>query len=638
MFLLIISGTGYGIYAISQSISMPPIKPDMSSDIDHSTMNMSEDRMVTYVKPKTYVGTKAAITSYLWEIQTEKNGQIYAYRNGIVDEYLVDIGDTVKKWQKVAVINALTYTPEVTIMLAEKRADIAIAEGEVTSAKRKLEYIQNTITNPNGNIQKAFDVKKKSLDLQYEVERKQLDIKLSSLRAQLDARRNVVSSDQINRINNAILTLLEIFYSGDRTILNTNNTSYDFYWGYNSNWGWLGTGDREKIIEIPERFHASMKSIIKSYPLKIDATSTDLSMILAKLQWAINDANAIFAVISPSATQNYLANKNKLISLFSWDTWLILVNSGTSFSESGWSQTGTISQANTELIGIEQELRLLESDVNLLESSKKKDLAAIGGDQAMTQVDLEKLRIDAETEKISAESRLIGVQNALSAVQNVIGTSYVTAPFTGKITKRYVNAWESISMSTPLFDIVDISTKSEALNSFVRFEIPESDILEVTTWKEVRFYRTAEPLRKLNAKIIRVSPAIGSLTKWFIVEAEIVENTQNLPVGSTIRVEMEKSGNMLLVPVASVVQSDDGNLSIFTIDIQNIVHSKFVSTERTVWLDVYISSGITKDDRIIELPKNYPFLKDGITVDPMEKPTIVTPAWGAPTMPEGHKH
>ncbi len=203
-------------------------------------------------------------------------------------------------------------------MLAEKRADIAIAEGEVTSAKRKLEYIQNTITNPNGNIQKSFDIKKKSLDLQYEVERKQLDNKHSSLLAQLDAQRSVVSSDQINRINNAILSLLEVFYAGDRTdLLTRNTTSYDYYWGYNSNWGGLGTLDREKIIEIPERFHISMKSIIKSYPLTIDATSIDLSMILAKLQGAINDANTIYAVISPSATQNYLANKNKLISLFS---------------------------------------------------------------------------------------------------------------------------------------------------------------------------------------------------------------------------------------------------------------------------------------------------------------------------------
>lgn len=99
---------------------------------------------------------------------------------------------------------------------------------------------------------------------------------------------------------------------------------------------------------------------------------------------------------------------------------------------------------------------------------------------------------------------------------------------------------------------------------------------------------------------------------------------------------MEKSGNMLLIPTASVMQSDNGELSVFIIDTQNVVHSKLVSTERTVGLDVYISSGIMKDDMIIELPKNYTFLKDGIKVDPMEKPTVATPAGGAPTMPAGH--
>lgn len=55
------------------------------------------ERMVTYAKPRTFVGTKAAITSYLGEIQTEKNGQIYPYRAGIVESYLANVGDSVKK-------------------------------------------------------------------------------------------------------------------------------------------------------------------------------------------------------------------------------------------------------------------------------------------------------------------------------------------------------------------------------------------------------------------------------------------------------------------------------------------------------------------------------------------------------------
>ena len=644
IWLLILSGIGYISYEFLSPFFTPhAVQTTKVVSTDHSAMDMSEDKMVTYIKPKTYVGTKSAITSYLGEIQTEKNGQIYAYRNGIIDEYLVDIGDTVKKWQRVAVINPLTYTPEVTIMLAEKRAEIAIAEGEVSSAKRKLEFIKSTITNPSGNIAKAYEVKKSALDLQYDVEKTQLDTKISSLKTQLNSEKTIVTSDQINRVNGAILTLLEVFYAWNRNdLITSNTTSYDYYWWYNSNWGSLWTSDRNKIIEIPDRFHKNMKELIKFYPVKTNATEVELSKALTILEWVINDANSIYAIIHPSATSDYASNKSKLISLFSWDTGLILVHTSLSGTQdestSSWQVgPGITSQANTNLIGIEQELRLLESEKSLLDSNKKKDLAGINGDQAMTQVDLEKLRIEAETERISAESRLAGVRNALSAVQNVIWVSYITAPFDGKITKRYVNAWESISMSTPLFDIIDNSSKNKSPRSFVRFEIPESDILEATIDKEIRFYRTAEPLRKLTAKIVRVSPAVGS-AKWIIIEADIAETSYNIPVGSSIRVEMEKSGNMLLIPSASVVQSDNGDLSVFVIDAQNVVHSQLVSTERTVGLDVYISSGIMKDDMIVELPKNYTFLKDGINVDPMEKPTIATPVWWAPTMPEGHKH
>lgn len=191
-------------------------------------------------------------------------------------------------------------------------------------------------------------------------------------------------------------------------------------------------------------------------------------------------------------------------------------------------------------------------------------------------------------------------------------------------------------MGTPLYDIVGSDAKKEAPKTFVRFEIPESDLSDATPGKEVRFYRTSEPLRKLTAKIARVSPAVGSSTKGIVIEAEFSEGTKNLPIGSTVRVEMEKTGNMLLIPSSSVAQSDSGDLSVFTIDSKGIIRSKPVSTERTVGLDVYVSSGITKDDKIIELPKNYTFLEDGVKVSPMEKPTVATPAGGAPSMPAGH--
>lgn len=90
--LLILGGTGYVLYGALQHPSTPKTIKKQVAGMDHSA-----SKMVTYVKPKAYAGTKSAITSYLGEIQTEKNGQIYPYRAGIVEAYLANVGDTVQK-------------------------------------------------------------------------------------------------------------------------------------------------------------------------------------------------------------------------------------------------------------------------------------------------------------------------------------------------------------------------------------------------------------------------------------------------------------------------------------------------------------------------------------------------------------
>ena len=73
-------------------------------------------------------------------------------------------------------------------MIAGQRAEIAIAHGELLSAKEKFAYITNVVTSPNSSFRQAYDVQKRALDIQYEVQKKQLDAKITSLRANLEAR------------------------------------------------------------------------------------------------------------------------------------------------------------------------------------------------------------------------------------------------------------------------------------------------------------------------------------------------------------------------------------------------------------------------------------------------------------------
>lgn len=148
-----------------------------------------------------------------------------------------------------------------------------------------------------------------------------------------------------------------------------------------------------------------MQTMMPSYPISTDATTAELTLILKQLESAINDANTIYAIISPSANSNYIASKTRLLNLLSGTDGIIILESKLIELTSGTrsasaTASGVYSQASADLIGLEQEMRLLESERSLLEANKKKDIASLNGDQAITQVDLEKIRIDAESAKI----------------------------------------------------------------------------------------------------------------------------------------------------------------------------------------------------------------------------------------------
>jgi multidrug efflux pump subunit AcrA (membrane-fusion protein) len=365
-----------------------------------------------------------SVPTYPWTVLSDNYGSIFPERQGIIWELLVSLGDTVKKWQRVAIINAPMNTPEMISMVAGQRAEIAIAQGELQSAKEKLTYITNVVSSPNSSFRQAYDVQRKALDIQYEVQKKQLDAKITSLRANLEARWVVIESSRqsssatiaentqkqetakkylIGKTNEAISELLTIFYNGDRNNLGINTTSYVFYWGYNSNWGSLGVGDRQKILDIPERFHKNMQTILPTYPLSTEASTADLSKALSTLETLINDANTIYAIIWPASTSNYTENKQELLSLLSGDNGIIILQSRLIEIEK-WTLSAnataswTLSQANADLIGIQQEMKLLESERDLLEANKKKDYATLSGEQSLSSVDLEKLKIEAKAE------------------------------------------------------------------------------------------------------------------------------------------------------------------------------------------------------------------------------------------------
>ncbi len=533
----------------------------------------------TFTTLQTADASNLSVPTYPGTVLSDNYGSIFPERQGIIAELIVSLGDTVKKWQRVAIINAPTNTPEMVSMIAGQRAEIAIAQGELQGAKEKFAYITNVVGGPNSSFRQAYDVQRKALDIQYEVQKKQLDAKITSLRANLEARWVVISSSQvastatiaentqkqetakkylIGKTNEAIAELLTIFYSGDKNNLGINTTSYDKYWWYNAQWWSLGVTDRQRITDIPERFHVNMKNIIPSYPLSTETTTEDLSLMLKKVETAINDANTIFSIISAN-TDNYAINKKELLNLLSGTDGIIILQSqlieltnGTRSASA--TASGVFSQANADLIGLQQEMKLLESERDLLEANKQKDYATLSGEQSLSSVDLEKLKIEAQSEKIGAENRVKAFQNALWAIQNAMKISYAVAPFDGVISRKNVSIGQTVDVTTPLFDI---AWKSESLDLFVRFEVPVSEYKSIQKWQSIQVSLPGIEAESTKAEITRFSSSVNQDTQTISVEASI--DTSHLPVGTQVRIV--KSGltgtGYVEIPKTSVVEEWD---------------------------------------------------------------------------------
>jgi multidrug efflux pump subunit AcrA (membrane-fusion protein) len=593
---------------------------------DEEAENLGWDSSVTLSTWATFTTLQVAdmsnlsIPTYPWTVLSDNYGSIFPERQWIIGELLVSLGDTVKKWQRVATINAPTNTPEMVSMVAWQRAEIAIAQWELQSAKEKLIYINDVVASPNSSFRQAYDVQRKALDIQYEVQKKQLDAKIASLRANLEARWVVIESSRqassatiaentqkqetakkylIGKANEAIAELLTIFYNWDRNNLGINTTSYVFYWWYNSNWWSLGVNDRQKILDIPERFHKNMQTIMPMYPLSTEISTIDLSKTLRSLESLINDANSIYAIIWPASTTNYTENKQELLSLLSGDNGILILQSRLIEIENGTlsanaTASWTLSQANADLIGLKQEMALLESERDLLEANKKKDYATLSGEQSLSSVDLEKLKIEARSEQIGSENRVRALQNALGAIQSTMKVSYAVAPFDGVISRKNVSIGQTVDVTTPIFDIAG---KSESLDLFVRFEVPVAEYATIKQWQSIQVSLPWIEAESTQAEVTRFSSSVNQDTQTISVEASI--DTSHLPVGTQVRIV--KSGltgtGYIEIPKTSILEEWEESY-VYKVLPNNTLKKWKITYENIGWKYI-ITEWLKADTRIV---------------------------------------
>lgn len=264
----------------------------------------------------------------------------------------------------------------------------------------------------------------------------------------------------------------------------------------------------------------------------------------------------------------------------------------------------------------EQRLRELRGEVENLKKEKLRVLAEQGAstnEQASSLNDLQKelgiLMAETEIKKTRGQMEMSLKSAEIAAIEGQIGAGEaIIAPFSGVITKRYLNKGDSTSLEKPVFAMINDNQK------FIRFFMSEADRSFAQIGKEVRFSPTSAPTEKYTAKILRISQEVDKETRTILVEASINGDSADLLTQMTVRatVPVSDASGMVAVPEQALEMSEDKDtVWIVTTDIKADKRSVKVANTKNGY--AFISAGITSQDWVII--KSPVDLKPGLEIE-----------------------
>ena len=178
--------------------------------------------------------------------------------------------------------------------------------------------------------------------------------------------------------------------------------------------------------------------------------------------------------------------------------------------------------------------------------------------------EVQQARAEAETARVE----VLHLRNSLRALGANISESEhkqvshdtssiaLTAPLSGSVTERLVNAGAGIEAGKPLFTLSDISTV------WVIANVPESQVshLRLGTPAEVR---AAALPGSINGKVTYIAPALNEETRTARVRIEVNNRDERLKAGMFVEVffealaENSTDGNEIAIPDAAIQRVGD---------------------------------------------------------------------------------
>lgn len=562
------------------------------------------------------------------EILPYQESDVFALREGVVQDLYVNVGDLVTKGQ---VLGYLYADVEQTILNAE----LKLAQAEQNAAQKRREFLETLPESQKAQIENSMNFAQEAVGLakqtktqalsqfettlnvtQKEIEsaKVQQESQLAQLEVQIETAKQRLNQQQlstINGISGVISSIERLLFTKSGVI-----TSRAYSNPYNLR--------RQSVYNQDAGLHSKIESDTRQFYrdfLEFQKQSSDeqvdnLDETRALLNRALDlskDARILSnKAVSFGETEEEVAELKAGVD----ETIDHLVE----LSDGIIDSLGEIKTAEAEKVGLttkfEQELVRLNGEISKLEQEKERSKAeqdTTVSEKLSSVKDLEK-QLDIFSKGVEQrflEGDLdVAIKNAqVQSIRQKIGAGRaILAPFSGTISRRYVNEGDSVDLGKPVYQMVNDSTK------FVRFFVPEADLVFIEKDLEITFSSTSSKSLQAKAKIVRISPSLDLDTRTVLIEADLIpdESTAKMLAHMNVRVQIPVSSDPSLraIPESALELSDGQSVWIVNQDVEaerNEVQVRFVHDGYA-----YLEGDLEKAWIIVKSPVD---LEEGLAVD-----------------------
>ena len=226
------------------------------------------------------------------------------------------------------------------------------------------------------------------------------------------------------------------------------------------------------------------------------------------------------------------------------------------------------------------------------------DDAAVAYAQARSQYDIARKHL-AALQSVGQQAQLKGLEAQVDASkahyqgsQAQLGYSEIRSPISGVVTDRPIYQGEMANAGSPLMTIMDVSSVIARANVAVdqAAHVNVGDPATITT-----------PAGEAQGKVTVVSPAVDPNTTTVEIWVQAVNPGEKMKPGvsATVSILAETIPGAVLIPVAAILPSPEGDKVAMVVDSSSVVHEHKLELGVQDSGKVQVLSGVNPGDEVV---------------------------------------